>query len=255
MSIDKVRGKRLKYRHFAGGGRDVAETHPILFVPGLNCTAELFSAQVLALSMAHPCLVADHGAGETIGEVATAILAAAPARFALCGLSMGGYVAFEILRRAPERVTRVALLDTTARADTPEQTAARRANLALAAEGRFQEVVDRMWPRFVHPARLEDAALRAIYTRMALETGPEGFTRQTKAIMSRPDSRPFLNAIAKPTLVFVGENDAVTPVESAREIADAIPGANLQVLPHCGHLSTIEMPGSAAQALRAWMAG
>lgn len=228
------------------------ETAPILFVPGLNCTAALFGAQILRLCRVHPCLVADHGAGEDLTAVATAILARAPARFALCGLSMGGYVALEIMRRAPERVTRLALLDTTAGQDRPETTVARQANIALARSGRFDEVVDKFWPRFVHPARLEDRALRSVYDRMAADTGADGFIRQTHAIMSRPDSRPGLARIGVPTLVLVGEQDVVTPVAEAKGMAEAIPGAELAVIPNCGHLSTLEMPESVTARLLGW---
>jgi pimeloyl-ACP methyl ester carboxylesterase len=230
----------------------MAETAPILFVPGLNCTAALFGAQILRLCRTHPCVVADHGVVEDLSEVATAVLAQAPARFALCGLSMGGYVAFEIMRCAPERVTRLALLDTSAGLDRPETTATRLANIALAQSGRFDEVVDKFWPRFVHPARREDRALRAVYERMATDTGADRFVRQMRTIMSRPDSQMGLSRIGVPTLVLVGEQDLATPVGEAKSMADAIPKADLAVIPHCGHLSTLEMPETVANRLPAW---
>src|SRR5690606_14381560 len=159
--------------------------------------------------------------------------------FALAGLSYGGYIALAMMRRAPERIDRLALLDTSARPDTPEQTAARHAFIIMAAEGRFDEAVATLTPRFVHANRRDDAALMANVRRMADETGAEAFVRQEKAIISRGDSRLLLTKIKCPTLVLVGEGDELTPPNLAQEIAGGIAGARLVVVPDCGHLSTI----------------
>jgi pimeloyl-ACP methyl ester carboxylesterase len=185
--------------------------------------------------------------------IAERILAEAPPRFALVGLSMGGYIALTILRRAPQRVERLALLDTNARPDTPEQSERRRALIALAQSGRFSEIPDVLFPVFVHRNRRSDEALRRIVRMMAEETGSEAFVRQQKAIMSRPDARPLLASIACPTLVLVGEGDELTPPALSREIAAAVPGASLVVVPDCGHLSTLERAQAVNTALITWL--
>jgi pimeloyl-ACP methyl ester carboxylesterase len=181
--------------------------------------------------------------------IAGRILAAAPPRFALIGLSMGGYISFEILRRAPERVIKLALLDTSARPDVPEQSAARRAQITEASAGRLHDVVSKAFPTWVHPARAADASLRAIAFAMADEVGPEGFARQQLANIGRVDSRPALGAIRCPTLVLVGEQDALTPPERAVEIANGIPNARLVTVPDCGHMSACEQPQKVTEAL------
>jgi pimeloyl-ACP methyl ester carboxylesterase len=168
---------------------------------------------------------------------------------------MGGYVAFEILRQAPERVARVALLDTAARADTPEASAARRLQMDLAVSGRFTEVIDALFARVVHPNRREDAGLHELMRLMGSEVGVDGYLRQQTANMTRSDSRATLSAIRCPTLVLVGDSDQLTPPERAAEIADGIPGARLVVVPDCGHFSTLERPQAVADALRAWLLG
>ena len=155
---------------------------------------------------------------------------------------MGGYIAFEILRQAPERVQKLALLDTSARADLPEQSERRRGFIQLAADGRFNEINDILWPLLVHPSRLNYKALRTVVDAMAAETGPEAFIRQQTALIGRPDSRPNLSSIKSETLVVVGEADQITPPQLAHEIASGIPGARLEVVAECGHLSTLERP-------------
>jgi pimeloyl-ACP methyl ester carboxylesterase len=226
---------------------------PLILVPGLICSARLYASQLTALWPFGPVTVADHRRDGEIGAVAKRILATAPARFALAGLSYGGYLAFEIVRQAPERVTKLALLDTSARPDTPEQTAARHAFITMAEEGRFAEVVTTLTPRFVHRNRLNDESLMREVRAMATDTGAASFVLQEKAIISRPDSRPLLGTIKCPTLVLVGDGDALTPPELAREIADGIPGATLTIVPDCGHLATMERPEPVNAALAAWL--
>ena len=188
-----------------------------------------------------------------MAELARGILAQAPPRFALVGLSMGGYIAFEILRQAPERVARLALLDTAARPDTPDITAGRRTNMQLAQSGRLAEVVDGLIPRLVHPSRVTDAPLLEVIRRMGAQVGVAGYLRQQAAIIARPDSRPMLKDIRCPTLVLVGDADQLTPPERAQEIAAAVPGAELVIVPECGHLSTLERPELVTRALRSWL--
>lgn len=185
--------------------------------------------------------------------MARSILAAAPARFALIGLSMGGYLSFEIMRLAPERVAKLALLDTSARPESAAQSENRRVQMALAGQGRLIEAVDSSFPRQVHPSRRDDTTLRATFRLMAEETGAAAYIRQQTAIMGRADSRPGLGGIRCPTLVLVGDSDELTPPEAAREIAAGIAGSRFVEVPRCGHVSTLEQPAAVTRALIEWL--
>lgn len=233
--------------------RSMAVPEPLVLIPGLNCTAALYAPQWPALAPGRPILVAETSSDETIGAIAERLLAAAPERFALCGLSMGGYVAFEVMRRAPKRVTRLALLDTSAKPATPETNQPREQMIALAEKGAFDNVTTLLWQKLVAPARLADEALRLLVRQMAEEVGAEGFVRQQRAIMGRIDSRPGLSAIAVPSLVIVGAEDEITPPAEAKTIASGI-GASARYLeiPACGHLSTLEAPEIVTKALLDW---
>ncbi|HYQ05646.1 MAG TPA: alpha/beta fold hydrolase [Xanthobacteraceae bacterium] len=226
---------------------------PVVLVPGLTCSARLYAEQIPALWRFGPVIVADHTRDDSMASIARRILAGAPPRFALAGLSMGGYIAFEIMRQAPQRVARLALLDTGARAETPEQTERRKVVIALAKSGRYAEVPDIAFPIYVHRNRLNDADLKRTVRMMAEETGVDAFLRQQQAIMSRPDSRPGFSSIKCLTLVLVGDGDEATPPELAREIAGAITGARLVMIADCGHLSTLEQPEKVTAALVDWM--
>ena len=162
----------------------------VVLVPGLNCSARLYGSQVPALWRFGPVQVADHTRDDTMAAIAARILAAAPPRFALVGLSMGGYIALTVIRQAPERVQKLALLDTSARPETPEQTERRKPQIALALGGRFAEVSALQFPVLVHRNRHRDEALERHVCTMAEETGAQAFLRQQKAIMTRPDARP-----------------------------------------------------------------
>ena len=231
----------------------MAESLPIVLVPGLNCSPRLYAAQMPELWRFGPVTVADHTRDDTMAAIARRILGTAPPRFALAGLSMGGYIALEIVRQAADRVAKLALLDTGSRADTPEATAKRHTNIALAEAGRFAEVIDPQFPIYVHPSRANDAALKAEYLAMCHDVGPQAYVRQQKAIMNRVDSRPLLPTIRCPTLVLVGEQDAATPPDLSDEMAAAIPGARLVKIPECGHLSTMERPEAVTREMVAWM--
>jgi pimeloyl-ACP methyl ester carboxylesterase len=228
-------------------------TEPLMLVPGLNCTAALYGPQLGPVGQGRALVIPDHRSHDTLADMAAAALAAAPARFALCGLSMGGYLAFEMLRQAPDRITRLALLDTSARGAAEASNAPRRQMMALAEKGAFEEVAGLLWQKLVAPSRLGDSALRAVVAGMARETGPEVFVRQQRAIMGRPDSLPLLAGIRVPTLVVVGSDDQITPPEHAQEMAHAIPGAELVVIPGCGHLSTLEAPDECTRHLLRWL--
>ena len=230
-----------------------SEILPIVLVPGLNCSARLYAEQIPVLWRFGPVTVADHTRDASIAAIAHRILAAAPPRFALGGLSMGGYIALEIMRQAPQRVAKLALLDTSARPDDAELTARRQAPMAKARAGKLIEVADESFVFYVHPDRHGDVALRDVARAMAEETGVEAYLRQQQAIIARPDSRPTLSAIRCPTLMLVGAEDKGTPPEFAREIAAGIAGARLVIVPECGHLSTLERPQAVTKALVEWM--
>jgi pimeloyl-ACP methyl ester carboxylesterase len=229
------------------------EPLPTVLIPGLLCTARLYAEQIPALWRFGPVTVANHTHDDSMAGIARRILANAPPRFALAGLSMGGYIAFELQRQAPERVAKLALLDTTARPDAPEQTEQRKRQIDMARSGRFDGIAQLLFPRFVAAARHGDRALQAVVRTMAEDTGAEAFARQQTAIMTRIDSRPGLPAIACPTLVVVGADDALTPPDRAAEIADAIPGARRVVVSDCGHLSPLEQPQAVTDALVAFL--
>lgn len=225
------------------------EPLPTVLIPGLVCTPALYREQLSALWRFGPVTVADHTRDDSMAGIARRILSQAPARFALIGLSMGGYIAFEILRQAPERAAKLALLDTTARPDAPEQTEARKRQIEMAQSGRFSDIARLLFPRFVAAARHADRALQETVRRMADDTGPDAFVRQQTAIMNRVDSRPTLGRIACPTLVVVGEQDVLTPPDRAAEMVAAIPNARQIVVPNCGHLCTLEQPDVLTQVL------
>ena len=229
-------------------------TMPILLVPGLVSSARIFVPVVPALWRLGPVTVASHIRDDNMGAIARRILAEAPPRFALAGHSMGGYIAFEIMRQAPERVLRLALINTQARPDTPEATARRRGQVARAQAGEFRAILDELFPGFVHPSRRDRADLRQLVYDMGGDIGVEAFVRQQTAIMGRPDSRPTLATIACPTLVLTGDEDNTIPNSLSKEMADGIHGAKLVILSHCGHLPQVEQPRATADALAEWAA-
>ncbi|MDH3594322.1 MAG: alpha/beta hydrolase [Rhodospirillales bacterium] len=227
---------------------------PLALLPGLLCDGALWRAQIEGLAGLADCRVADFTEQDSVAAMAASVLATTPDRFALAGLSMGGYVAFELLRQAPGRVTRLALLDTSARADTPEQTRRRRGLIELARKGKFRGVPRRLLPLLVHPARLEEAELPTAITAMAERIGRDAFLRQQEAIMGRPDSRPDLVRIACPTLVLCGRQDALTPLVRHTEMAAGIARSRLVVIEDCGHLAPMERPAAVTAALADWLA-
>lgn len=226
---------------------------PTLLIPGLLCSQRLYADQVPALRRFGPVTVASCHHDDSIVASAARILDSAPPRFALVGLSMGGYLAFEVMRQASERVARLALLNTAARPDTPEQVERRREHIAMTEDGRFAEVVGILGQRLVRPGVGDDGALSNVVRQMADEIGPDGFIRQQRTATSRPDSRAGLAAISCPVLVVAGADDDITTIGHATEIADGIPGARLTVIPDCGHLSTLEQPAMVTQTLVDWL--
>jgi pimeloyl-ACP methyl ester carboxylesterase len=229
---------------------------PLLLLPGLNATFRLWQPQIKALSDMADIWVPDTTRHDAIANLAASILAEAPPRFALGGLSMGGYVAFEIMRRAPERVMRLALVDTQARPGDAASTQQRLRLIDLALRGGVDKVLAASpWTALVAPSRADDRALGAIIEGMARDIGAQAYARQQRLIMNRPDSRPTLAAITVASLVIVGEQDPVTPPDLSREMASGIAGARIEIIPDCGHLSSLECPEAVSRALRQWLLG
>jgi pimeloyl-ACP methyl ester carboxylesterase len=226
---------------------------PLILLPGLICDRALFAPQIAALADIAEPTVADLTRDDSLPAMATRVLAEAPPRFALAGLSMGGYLAQEIMRQAPERVLRLALLDTSARADTPERAQQRRDFIALAQRGEFKGITPRLLPQWIHPDHLQDEALTREVMAMTQRVGRDAYLRQMRAIMGRPDGRADLQHIRVPTLVLCGRQDQATPLRLHEELAGLIPRARLAVIARCGHLSTMEQPDAVNAELRRWL--
>jgi pimeloyl-ACP methyl ester carboxylesterase len=213
----------------------------LILAPGLLCDAALWRHQSEHLSDIAEVMVADFTTGDTMADFAASVLAMTSGTFALAGLSMGGYVVQEVMRQAPERVERLALLDTGARADTEEQSSRRRGLIELSQKGEFKGVTKTLLPLFIPESRLDDEDL------------VEEVMAMTRRIMGRSDGRGDLAKIKIPTLVVCGRLDTLTPLELSEEIATGIPGAALVVVENSGHLSTMEQPEAVTALLRYWL--
>ncbi len=226
-----------------------------MLVPGLLCDDTLFAPQVEALSDLAQCWIPGLLSEESMSAMARKVLRDVPFdRFALAGLSMGGYVCMEIMRQAPERVTGLGLLDTRAAVDVPEETRRRHELVRLAQTARaFQPVTKLMLPLLMHPSRQHDEVLVKAITDMAERVGVEAYVLQQRAIMSRPDSRSDLRRVRVPSIVVCGRQDALTTLAQHEEMAALIPGAELVVIEECGHISSLERPEEVTAALRNWL--
>ncbi len=226
---------------------------PLILLPGLLCDEALWAHQSETLSDIADITVADLSQDETIQGMAERVLDSAPETFTLAGLSMGGYVAQEIMRQAPERVERLALLDTSSRPDSPENTEQRKGFIEQLELGDFKGVTSRLLPLLVHQDRLSDDALIAVIQSSAQNVGPEAYIRQQKGVMTRPDGRQSLKKVTCPALVLCGRQDALTPLALHEEMAAAIPGASLVVIEDCGHLAPLERPHAVSAVMRYWL--
>lgn len=229
------------------------EPTPLLLLPGLICNEYVWHAQVQAIRGREVIAVHGYGNASSLVTMAERVLAGAPDRFALAGHSMGGRIALEIMRLAPERVERLALLDT---AIQPIQPGEREKRMALLEIGRRQgmaALVDEWLPPMVHPARREDRAFMAPLREMCISAGLRQYERQMTALLERPDPRPVLSTIQYPTLVAVGRQDEWSPVLSHEEIAARIPPAELVIFEDAGHMAPVEAPEQVGTALQAWL--
>lgn len=225
-------------------------TSDLVLLPGLICDERLWRDVISGLDCR--AMVADLTKDDSIAAMAARTLAAAPARFALAGLSMGGYVALEIMRQAPGRVTHLALLDTSARPDDEARKETRRKGIEMVRQGKFIGVSRGLLASLIAPQHMGTDVARDVQA-MSERVGQAAYVTQQVAIMGRVDSRPGLGAIAAPVLVGVGEMDKLTPPELAEEMAAGIMGAELVRFPDSAHLPTMENPGAVVEAMRRWL--
>jgi pimeloyl-ACP methyl ester carboxylesterase len=226
----------------------------LVLIPGLLNTAALYNIQKNYLGNHYNITVVDHTRFETIAQIAEDILDnQTPEKFVLGGLSMGGYIAQEILRQAPERISGIILMNTSARKDTPEQTKRRIASMMATEGGRFKGVTKHLLSSLIHKDNLDNKLMTNVIIDMAQELGRDAFIRQQKAIMHRIDSRNTLKRVTVPACVIVGDSDQLTPPEKAREMASLLPHAELHILENCGHLSPLECPDDVTEIIANFM--
>jgi len=226
---------------------------PLVLLPGMMCDARLFGPQINALSPSRPVGVGDLTGHDAVAAIAAEVLADAPERFALAGLSMGGIVAMEVIRQAPGRVARLALLDTNPRVELPEAKARRALQIEKVRQGGLREVMrDEMKPNYLTEGPLR-ADILDLCMAMALDLGPEVFVRQSIALRDRPDQQETLRRVRVPTLILCGRHDVPCPVERHELMHGLIPGSELRIVEGAGHLSTLEQPAAVTAALRAWL--
>lgn len=224
---------------------------PLVLLPGMMCDARLFAQQIAALPCAVTC--PEIGGHDTIGDLAAAVLDASPDRFALGGLSMGGIVAMEVLRQAPDRVTRIALMDTNPLAETAQVAARRAPQVAKVRAGQLAAVMrDEMKPHYLTdgPHR---AAILDLCMQMASDLGPEVFVRQSNALQNRPDQSATLRGCRVPALVLCGRDDALCPVVRHDLMHALLPRSTLHIVENAGHLPTLEQPDETTAALLRWL--
>ncbi|GAA6179138.1 alpha/beta fold hydrolase [Shimia sp. NS0008-38b] len=226
---------------------------PIVLLPGMMCDARLYAHQVTELSKDGAVMVAPITQGDSISAIAAAIAPSLPEKFALAGLSMGGVVAMELLRRIPERITRVALMDTNPLAETPASAAAYEPMIIGARSGRLDVVMaDFIKPEYLAPGVQRGEVLNLVQD-MGRSLGADVFERQARALQRRPDQQGVLRRCKCPALVMCGEHDGLTPVKRHSFMAELIPYAKLEVIEKAGHLPVLERPEATTQALRRWM--
>lgn len=226
---------------------------PLLLIPGMMCDARLFGPQVDVFAARMPVLLAPITDHDTVEVLAADILAWAPERFALAGLSMGGIVAMEVLRQAPERVARLALLDTNPLAETDEVKARREPQIAKAQNGELRAVMrDEMKPNYLADGPHRGAILDLCMS-MTEALGPDVFVRQSRALQKRPDQQETLRGFHGPSLVLCGREDRLCPIHRHELMAELLPNAQLEIIEGAGHLPTLEQPQLTNAALRRWM--
>ena len=226
---------------------------PLVLLPGMMCDARLFLPQIVALSAETAVQVVPITMGDTVEAIARNVLAAAPERFALAGLSMGGIVAMEVLRQAPRRISRIALMDTNCQSELPNVAAAREPQIVGAKAGRLEEVMrEEMKPNYLAPGPKRLDVLSTVMA-MAMDLGPEVFVRQSRALQRRPDQQATLRKAKTPALIICGEHDALCPIRRHEFMAHLMPNATLEIVADAGHLPTLEQPNAVTHLLRRWL--
>lgn len=226
---------------------------PVILLPGMMCDARLFAPQTATLSATRPVMVAPLARGDTITAIAASILQHAPPRFALAGLSMGGIVAMEVIRQAPARVTRLALMDTNPLAEAPERAKLRDEQIARVLGGALEAVIrDDMKPHYLADGS-DRRTILDLCMDMALALGPDIFASQSRALQGRPDQCEALRAVDVPTLILHGAEDRLCPAERHELMRDLVPGAILVRIDDAGHLPTLEQPKPTNEALEKWL--
>ena len=234
----------------------MAESRPIVLVPGLGSSARTHVDILPGLWCRGPVMVANHTRDDTIAGMAKRVLEEAPpGPFALIGHSLGGYIVLEMMRQQPQRVAKLLLMNTQARTDPLEVTQRRLATIAMIKQGQFEEAMEANFPLLVHPSRIDDEILKERMRLTRQDTGPEVYLRHQAAIMSRIDSRPSLKDIRVQTLVVSGDADRLISNEYSREMAELIPRAKLEILAQCGHLAPMEQPEALVEVMDDWLAG
>lgn len=229
-------------------------TDPLVLVPGMMCDARIFSHQMIHLSRERAVMIAPITRGDSIDDMAQGLLDQLPDRFALCGLSMGGIVAMEVLRRLPERVTRLCLMGTSPLAETPGEAAAREPMLVRAQAGQLADVLrDTMRPEFLAPTPQRMEVLSRFW-QMGEDLGADLYLRQSRALQRRRDQQGTLRRSRVPTLILCGEHDGMVPVRRHEFMAELMPNAQLMVIPEAGHLPVWEQPAATTGILRKWLA-
>jgi len=221
----------------------------LVFVPGLLCTSALFQPQIDTLSSLHDIHIAQTTDCETIGQMVEHMLDSISGEMIVAGLSMGGYVALEAARIAPDRISAIGLLSTSAQPDDEARKRQRHELIKLSEIGRFKGVTPRLLPRFLSAEALEDEDMCQLVMDMAAEIGQKNFTRQQHAIMARRDQCPYLPAFDKASMVLCGMADELTPPHLSEEMAELLPRAELVLLDRIGHLSSLEAPDEVTQAI------
>lgn len=226
---------------------------PLVLIPGMMCDARLYGPQITAIEADRDVLVLPITESDTVEALAESVLRAAPDRFALAGLSMGGIVAMEVIRQAPARVERLALMDTNAAPESEAVSKAREPQIARVRAGKLRAVMrDELKPMYLADGPDREALL-AICMEMAMDLGPDVFERQSRALQTRPDQREALRRVAVPTLVLCGADDRLCPVHRHEVIRDLIDGATLQIVDDAGHMPTLEQPETVKAALLHWL--
>ncbi|MBC6429095.1 MAG: alpha/beta hydrolase [Cellvibrionales bacterium] len=233
----------------------MAKKTPLVLLPGMLCDGRMWQAQVSDLAaICDPLIIGDISRASSIRKIAQQVLATAPGHFALAGLSMGGIVALEIVRQAPERITHLALLDTNAYAEKPERQAKRAHEIDCAQVGQLRKLmIEQMKPLYLAKANRQNQTLLHLVLDMAMDLGPDVFERQSIALRDRPDASGTLATIRCPTLVLCGAEDALCPVAYHQYMQSQIPNARLEIIDNCGHLSALECPQQVNTHLRQWL--